>query len=249
MAYQILVIEDEDVIRETIVELLAADQFAPIATDNGEEGIDIAIREQPHLIICDIVMADLSGYQVLEQLRKQAETRFIPFIFLTAKASHQAYREGMELGADDYLVKPFTQDELLRAVKTQLRKKSLLQTQVHSYHEEIKKLKKTNHQLQQRKQIQEEMLKTLVEDLRGNFSKLTLAIYLLKTETAEDKRNQYLEVLEEELKWKSQLLDKASNLHHVINSENMNFLQRYKFFEAIDQDQEDGSNGIINPKP
>ncbi|MDR9404193.1 MAG: response regulator, partial [Halothece sp. Uz-M2-17] len=94
MAHQILVIEDEDVIRETIVELLVADQLDPIQADNGEQGITLAISKQPQLIICDILMSDISGYQVLEELRNRPETRFIPFIFLTAKASHQSYREG-----------------------------------------------------------------------------------------------------------------------------------------------------------
>ncbi|MDR9403966.1 MAG: hypothetical protein RI580_11050, partial [Halothece sp. Uz-M2-17] len=152
------------------------------------------------------------------------------------------------LGADDYLVKPFTKDELIRAVHTQIQKQSVFQQELSSYQQELKKLKKTNHQLQQRKHIQEEMLKTLVEDLRGNFSKVNLAIHLLKSENDQEKRVQYLEVLEEELKWEIQLLEKASNLNHVITTENINFLQRYKLLEVLNQYQENSHNGMVNPK-
>lgn len=243
MAHQILVIEDEDGIRETIVDLLASNQFDSLQADNGEEGIEMAIREQPDLIICDIVMPDISGYQVLEALRNKPKTRLIPLIFLTAKASHQAYREGMELGADDYLVKPFTKEELLQSVRSQLQKQSLLLSELHTCYQEINQLKKVNHQLQQNQSMQEDMLKTLVEDLRSNLSKLNLAIYLLKSETNPTKRDQYLEILESELEWEVQLLSQASNLRHIINSGNINFQQRYKLFDLSESNQND-----LNPE-
>lgn len=117
---KIVVIEDEPAIRENIIEVLELDGFEAVGAGGGLEGINAAQQHLPDLIICDIMMPDLDGFGVLEELRSNEDTRDIPFIFVSAKAERHSIRHGMEIGADDYLTKPFTPDELLSAVNARL---------------------------------------------------------------------------------------------------------------------------------
>src|SRR4051812_3570996 len=110
---RILIIEDNDDIRESVVEILELANYEVAAANNGKSGIEIATRQLPDLILCDIMMPELDGYGVLYLLAKKPETSAIPFIFLTAKAERTDIRKGMEMGADDYLTKPFDDMELL----------------------------------------------------------------------------------------------------------------------------------------
>lgn len=118
----ILIIEDDDSIRESVVEILDVEGFKVFAGANGLEGVQLAKKHLPDLIICDIMMPVLDGYGVLTELQKNQNTSTIPFIFLTAKADKKDVRKGMQLGADDYLNKPFTIDELLTAINIRLNK-------------------------------------------------------------------------------------------------------------------------------
>lgn len=121
---RIQIIEDNDDIRESIVEILELANYEVIAADNGKAGIELATQHVPDLILCDIMMPELDGYGVLYLLGKNPQTASIPFIFLTAKAERTDMRKGMEMGADDYLTKPFDDMELLNAVESRLSKKS-----------------------------------------------------------------------------------------------------------------------------
>ncbi|MBD2129161.1 EAL domain-containing protein [Microcoleus sp. ZQ-A2] len=124
--YKILVIEDERSIRINLLKLLSAEGFQAIGAENGSCGVQLARREQPDVIICDILMPILDGYGVLKALQQDPTTATIPFIFLTAKADRADWRQAMTLGADDYLTKPFTRAELLEAIATRLQKKASL---------------------------------------------------------------------------------------------------------------------------
>jgi CheY-like chemotaxis protein len=126
---RILVIDDNTDIRENTAEILALAGYETNAAENGKKGVEVAIREKPDLIICDIMMPELDGYGVLHLLKKNPQTEHIPFIFLTAKAERGDFRKGMEMGADDYITKPFDDLELLRAVEIRLKKVSILQAQ------------------------------------------------------------------------------------------------------------------------
>ena len=119
---RILLIEDNAEVRENIVEILELSDYEVYTAANGREGIKQAQTLYPDLILCDVMMPVLDGYQVLEQLQKGTETEMIPFIFLTAKSKKAEVRKGMNLGADDYLTKPFEEHELLEAIKSRLRK-------------------------------------------------------------------------------------------------------------------------------
>ena len=118
----ILVIEDEDRLRENIAQILEFGDYQVYLASNGAMGVELAQQYQPDLILCDIMMKQLDGYGVLEALRADPTTANIPLIFVTAKADRDSMRSGMELGADDYVTKPFTTSELLNAVSTRLRR-------------------------------------------------------------------------------------------------------------------------------
>src|SRR3954462_15166818 len=125
----VLVIEDNTDIRENTSEILEMAGYKTFTADNGKKGVDLAIREKPDLIICDIMMPELDGYGVLHLLKKNPDTEHIPFIFLTAKAERRDFRKGMEMGADDYISKPFDDIELLNAIEVRLKKLEILDQQ------------------------------------------------------------------------------------------------------------------------
>jgi CheY-like chemotaxis protein/CRP-like cAMP-binding protein len=122
MSKSILLIEDNKEMRENTSEILELAHYKVQTAKNGREGVDMAQKNKPDLIICDIMMPVLDGYGVLHMLSKNEETASIPFIFLTAKAERSDLRKGMEMGADDYLTKPFDDIELLNAVESRLKK-------------------------------------------------------------------------------------------------------------------------------
>jgi len=124
---KILIVDDHDDIRENIAEILMLAGYESITAENGRRGVELAIKEKPDLIICDIMMPELDGYGVLHLLRKNDDTAFTPFIFLSAKTERSDLRKGMDMGADDYITKPFDDIELLNAVETRLKKYSVLQ--------------------------------------------------------------------------------------------------------------------------
>jgi len=121
---KILVIEDEEFVRANLLELLDAESFSVMGAANGLAGVQLAREYVPDLVVCDIVLPELDGYGVLSALRQNALTAAIPFIFLTAKSDRSQVRQGMSLGADDYLTKPFTHKELLEAIATRLEKRA-----------------------------------------------------------------------------------------------------------------------------
>ncbi|MEN0054226.1 MAG: response regulator [Mucilaginibacter sp.] len=122
MPKKVLIIEDNNQIRENVVEILELAGYEVYAANNGKAGIDLANKEVPDLVLCDIMMPELDGYGVIFMLGKSPQTAAIPFIFLTAKAERADLRKGMELGADDYLTKPFDDMELLNAIESRLKK-------------------------------------------------------------------------------------------------------------------------------
>lgn len=124
---KILVIEDDTVTRNLFLKGLEAEGFNTISAQNGCVGIQQAQEHLPDLVICDIMMPDMDGYSVLTTLREDPLTAIIPFIFLTGSDTRADVRKAMELGADDYLTKPSTLDELLRAIATRLQKQATLQ--------------------------------------------------------------------------------------------------------------------------
>ena len=124
----ILVIEDNLQVRENIAEILELSNYKEFKAAEGKTGVETALKENPDLIMCDIMMPILDGYGVLHSLNKHPETYGIPFIFLTAKSEKADRRKGMEMGADDYITKPFDGIELLNAIEIRLKKSTSLKT-------------------------------------------------------------------------------------------------------------------------
>lgn len=122
----ILVIEDNEDIRENVTEILTLSDYNVISAANGKEGIETAQKHKPDLIICDIMMPGVDGYGVLHVLHKDPQTQNIPFIFLTSKSERSDFRAAMEMGADDYITKPFAGNELLNAIESRLKKSEVI---------------------------------------------------------------------------------------------------------------------------
>lgn len=123
---KILLIEDDTVLRENTAELLELSGYTVITAANGTIGVHMATTHLPTCIICDIMMPELDGYGVLQELSKKENTKFIPFIFLSAKTEREDIRKGMNLGADDYITKPFSEDELTSAIESRIAKAAIL---------------------------------------------------------------------------------------------------------------------------
>jgi len=119
---KILVIEDEPEMRRNLLTILKLEKFQPIGAEHGRAGLEAVKREKPDLILCDVMMPELDGHGVLAALREDESTASIPFIFLTAKGEKEDLRNGMNLGADDYLTKPVARLDLLEAINARLRR-------------------------------------------------------------------------------------------------------------------------------
>lgn len=164
--HKILVIEDESTIRENIVETLELSGYQAFSAPDGYLGVQLAREQHPNLIICDIMMEGLDGYGVLEQVRAEPTIALTPFIFITARADRQSMRHGMELGADDYIVKPFTADELLSAVNTRLTRLKAIGDDAHAQLEGIK----------------QELVRVVAHELRTPLTAINMSVDLLSRE-------------------------------------------------------------------
>ncbi len=122
----VLVIDDNADIRDNTAEILELAGYKTYTAENGKRGVEVAQLEKPDIIVCDIMMPELDGYGVLHLLKKNPETENIPFVFLTAKTERSDFRKGMEMGADDYITKPFEDIELLNAIEVRLKKAAIM---------------------------------------------------------------------------------------------------------------------------
>lgn len=125
----VLVVDDDVLVRDSIKDLLEASGFRVLTAENGRVGLERAQKYLPDLVLCDIQMPEVNGYNVLASLQSNPATRSIPLIFLTARTDKLAIRQGMNLGADDYLVKPCSVEELLSTVHSRLTKQETLRSQ------------------------------------------------------------------------------------------------------------------------
>ncbi|HZY43389.1 MAG TPA: response regulator [Anaerolineae bacterium] len=134
----ILVIDDDASIRNNLLDMLETEGFKAAGAENGLKGVHLAQASPPDLVICDIMMPELDGYGVLQALRTDGRTAMLPFIFLTAKAERADLRFGMEQGADDYLTKPFTRNEVMSAITARLQRAQKVREQTHAKYNQLK---------------------------------------------------------------------------------------------------------------
>jgi CRP/FNR family transcriptional regulator, cyclic AMP receptor protein len=166
---KVLLIEDNNSIRENTAEILEMANYKVFTAENGKKGVEIALQETPDLVICDIMMPVLDGYGVLHLMHKNPSLHNTPFIFLTAKTERSDIRKGMELGADDYITKPFEGTELLNAVESRLKKLDLIKQELSSDLEGVSQLLKVSSG--------KDVLKSLTEDRNINKYKKKQVIY------------------------------------------------------------------------
>ena len=226
---KILVIEDEEPVRANILEILEAENFEAAGAENGQIGVDLALQHQPDLIICDIMMPDLDGYEVLTTLRENPATATTPFIFLSAKADRDDLRLGMELGADDYITKPCTCTELLSAIAIRLKKHTTYLKHYAIEQERAKGLQKRVKELEQLSQNREDLLGRLSQELRDPMSNINMAIQMLKIAPTEQVRERYLKILQQECARELSILNQVNNLKDLITLENAEMLERLNF--------------------
>jgi DNA-binding response OmpR family regulator len=225
---KILVIEDEKGVQDNVIDILELEGFKVIAADNGLLGVLMARAEQPNLIICDIMMPELDGYGVLEQLRQDPTTATIPFIFLTAKAEVVDLRQGMESGADDYLTKPFTPLELRKAVAVRLQKQAVMMEKYNQERERALKYQREVREQQTLIETQEDFLRKVIVEFRDPLSNINIAIQLLSTSEDEAVRNRYLKILREECSREIMMLNQMSQLQDLISPKNLKLLSQFK---------------------
>ncbi len=169
MNKKVLIIEDNVDIRENVAEILELAGYTVFEAKNGKIGVELAVKNLPDIILCDIMMPELDGYGVIYLLSKNPDTAAIPFIFLTAKAEKVDFRKGMEMGADDYLTKPFDDMELLSAIESRFRKKEIQQ----SFYS--KSLEKLDHLISKNDGLHE--LKKIISERKSRQFKKNQAIY------------------------------------------------------------------------
>ena len=135
---KILLIEDQAAMRESLMLMLQMEGFEVLVAEEGRRGIELAQAQVPDLILCDVMMPGCDGHQVLQSLRQDPATATIPFIFLTAKCAKTDLRTGLNLGADDYLVKPAPREELLAAIAARLQKQQQQDLRAKSQFDNVK---------------------------------------------------------------------------------------------------------------
>lgn len=173
----VLLIEDEAVLREEVTEWLTFEGYEVVAVADGKAGVACATFHQPDLILCDITMPLLDGYGVLAAVHANQTTAGVPFIFITARTAHEDQRRGMELGADDYIQKPFRRLELLNAVAARLAKR---QQQREEHEHEMQLLQSALVQLHSQHLLQAKLLTMLSHDFNGPLTSILLTSTLLQ---------------------------------------------------------------------
>ena len=244
---KILVIEDEPPVRANILELLEAEDFDAVGAENGFIGVLWALENTPDLIICDVMMPEFNGYQVLKALREDPASAAIPFIFITAKADKADIRYGMELGADDYLTKPFTRAELLGAMATRFAKHQAVMEQYTSEHQRAEGLQQELQDLQQSADTKNDLLNQFHQELRLALPKLFLAIQMLKnlepeeqheTKEASRLRHRCLEILQEACAREIALLNQMPTLQGLLTPENVKLLRQHNLISNPIEEKE-----------
>jgi two-component system, OmpR family, alkaline phosphatase synthesis response regulator PhoP len=222
---KILVIEDERSVRENIIDLLEAEDYEVVCTENGFLGLLWAFEHTPDLIICDVMMPEINGHEVLRALRQDPATAKIPYIFLTALSEKTDIRQGMELGADDYLTKPYTRSELLGAISVRLARQETLmqennqsQQQLHDLHIKIRRLEQSvPHESQPLPQLPDRVGQAI--------AKIEVAISILTSLETEEQRDCCLAVLKDACSQDLQMIYQIGDSYDLLSAQDRQALK------------------------
>ncbi len=215
---QILIIEDDPLILDSITEALDLEELEYRTATDGLSGLNVALKDRPSVVVCDVMLPDLNGYDVLAELRSNPSTAQIPFIFLTGRDAREDLRRGMDLGADDYLTKPFTLRELKTSIRTQLAKQQRNQSSVDEAKLQADRLQLEVKESQEIAQLKAMLLDKLVQELRAPLSNINMALGMLERAQTEVDRNRYLGVLREEYSRELDILRDVQSLQDLTRS-------------------------------
>jgi two-component system sensor histidine kinase/response regulator len=236
---KILVIDDEAILREELVEWLTLEGYEALGAEDGLVGIETALHTLPDLIVCDILMPRLDGYGVLLEVHAHPSTANIPFIFVTARVAHEDIRKGMDLGADDYIAKPFTRLELLQAIQSRLAKKA---AQEREHQHELAQLQQTLTATREHSLLKTKLVAMFSHDFANSLTSILMTNSLLRDYTTrmdENRRLAHLNRIEASARLLLQMLD---DLLIVAQMETGNLdlelelLNGAKFFQRISED-------------
>lgn len=174
---KILIIDDEQPLRDEVSDWLQFEGHEVLSAENGRIGLEMIIRDQPELIICDIAMPEMDGRTVLLEVRANPAVNHIPFIFLTASATYESIRRGMDLGADDYLTKPFRHGDLLKAIESRLRKQ---EEQKARAHQQLEAVNKAFQAEQERRLLKSRIVAMFSHDFRNPLFAIISAVGLIE---------------------------------------------------------------------
>jgi len=204
---KILVIEDESILRGEVQQWLMLEGYEVQTAENGIAGVEAAFRQLPDLIVCDISMPRLDGYGVLLEMRSNPSTTEVPFIFVTARASHEDIRRGMQMGADDYITKPFTRLELLDAISARLRKK---EAQEQHFQQEVAQWQQAFEQEREQRQLKSKLVAMFSHDFRNSLASILSSNSLLRdyaNRVDEERRLVHFNRIEASVRQLLQMLD------------------------------------------
>ncbi|MGB3768689.1 MAG: response regulator [Phormidesmis sp.] len=211
-----LVIEDDTEIRANLLELLELEGYSVIGADNGATGLLGAIEYKPDIILCDVMMPELDGHDVLAALRQEPATALTPFIFLTALADKDDIRKGMTLGADDYITKPFVCSEVISAINSRMKKQAALAEQRETEQAQIMILQQ---EVQKFRSSLSDKQAALISDVRSQFKdtlkKLNTVDSLLKSLPVGEQRDQSLLLIQNVCAAEVKLLSRIPNFEYL----------------------------------
>ena len=217
---KILVIEDELEIRANLLDLLEMEGYSAIGADNGITGLIGALEHHPDIILCDVMMPELDGHEVLAALRQEPETALTPFVFLTALADKGDIRQGMKLGADDYITKPFVCGEVIDAINIRLQRQTLLAERQEAEQAVIQALEKDVKAF--RDSLDSERA-ALISDVRSQLKtglkKLSIASNILKTMPPGEERERSTALIQSVCTAQVKLLSRIPNFDYLPNDQ------------------------------
>lgn len=235
---KILVIEDEKEIRENILQILRLNNYEALGVKNGKMGLKSALKNPPDLVICDIMMPEMDGYEFITKLRQEGKTVITPCIFITAKVDKQDIRLAMKLGADDYLTKPFTPEELLEAIEARLQRKRELEREmevklqknqklIKDVFNQIKEKDKNIEHSQSLLELKNDIINKLIVSMSNPINNINMAITMLSEADTEEKRQVYLKILREECAREIELLNETKELQKLLTPQNISVLLQF----------------------
>lgn len=214
---KILLVEDEAPIREEVLDWLAYEGYQAIGAENGRQGLQIAVRERPDLILSDIAMPVMDGHELLIEVRSTPALSDIPFIFLTASAERDSMRRGMDLGADDYLTKPFTHAEVLNAVRSRLERTSAHSEQVQA---KFALMSSALNEERHKRLLKSRLVAMFSHDFRNPLASILTSVGILKNyedRLTPEQRHRHIERVEGSVRLLIQMIDDMLALAEMEN--------------------------------